>query len=325
MAIWCLKRKSPRIRFYPGRYFGNPCKKQCPKISSKNKFYIRLPKKIGLFKEKERRLLFDAVKKMYWKAKNSSKIYIDFSETLKIYPEGMIYLYAEILNIQTIYNVSIKCKKSHNAKTNHILFQIGIFDICNYPFHSQKEYKNIVYWKKTSGSCVDGSKFDDIIDSDDRIFKHPLGINIYGGFIEAIKNACIHAYIEARELSPVNNAETAWWVFSQLKENYVYIAVCDLGIGIPKTVFLRLSIPNDADIIKAAIEKPSSRTKKYYRGNGLKTIADIAKQDIRASFSIYSCKGHVYSLEGMLRTINFKTSLPGTIVAWKLPLTDTPK
>ena len=293
---------------------------------------IAIPEQIGISKEESRRLLLDAVKKIHNSVKNNKCVYIDFSKTVKVYTEGMLYLYAELENNKNIYkNIIIKCIKSRVSKVNHVLNQIGIFEICSYTFSPCTEYNDVIHWKKTSGVDVTGAKFDEIIDPDSELMELPLALNVYGGFIEAIKNAREHAYIKKRELSDVASLKTAWWVFSQIKDQYIHVSICDLGIGIPETVHIQwkeiiksllkeIRTPNDADIIKAAIETPSSRTGERNRGNGLKTISGIAKDDERASFSIYSGRGLVFLRRKKIVKLNFATSLPGTIVCWKLPL-----
>lgn len=307
-------------------------KKICKNFLKHDNSTIHIPKKISILRSPERELLFSVVRKIHKKANKHAKICLDFSITEKIYTEGMIYLYAEIDNILNIYKeVVIRCRKSRIRKVNHILYQIGIFRLCSHSFSPSQEYQDVVHWKKSSGFDVNGSKFDEIIGHDYQATELIQRINIYGGFIEAIKNACIHAYIKQRELSPVAHKKVAWWVFSQVNKGVLFVSICDLGIGIPATVPEKFSqlivelkkkfgILTPADIIKAAIERPSSRTKESYRGNGLKTIAEIAKQDNYASFSIISDKGYVYSRDKQLKKANFTSSLPGTIVSWKLPL-----
>lgn len=336
-----INRIRNRHRYRSIFYSKNKLKKNQRKILHTDNEHIDktiyIPKKISILQKDDRELLFSAVKKIHKKAKKYTEIYIDFSETTTVYSEGMLYLYAEIENLLNINkDITIKCKKSRTLKVNHVLYHIGLFKLCNHTFSPSRKYKDIIYWKKSSGVKVEGPKFDEIMGEDDRLKEVANRINIYGGFIEAIKNAYMHAYIKQRKLSHVDHQKTAWWVFSQVRDDFVSIAICDLGIGIPATVpskfpslivelAKKIKLITDADIIKAAVERPSSRTGKSYRGNGLKTIAEIAKQDNRASFFIASSKGYVYSRKNQLKRANFKSSLPGTIVAWKLPLHEPPK
>ena len=331
------KRHRYRSIFYGRHSYKSVFPKKIITENKYNNITVCIPKNINVLKKEDRELLFVAVSRIHKKARKYSEIYLDFSETVKIYTEGMLYLYAEIDNILNIYqNITIRCKKSRTLKVNHVLYHIGMFKLCNHSFTPSKKYRDIIHWKKSSGVQVEGSKFDDIIGDDNRLRELVDRINIYGGFIEATQNAYMHAYIGQRNLSYVVHQKTSWWAFSQVTEDFVYITICDLGIGIPATVPNRLpgfiealtkkiGMTTHADIIKAAIERPRSRTKEKHRGNGLKTIAEIAKQDNRASFSIASSKGYVYSRNNQLKRANFKSSLPGTIVTWKLPLHEPPK
>lgn len=293
---------------------------------------IRMPHLLGIYREDERNLLLGAVRLIHDKAARKGKVCLDFTETRKIYTQGMLYLYAEVKNLQNLRpNLRFSCIESRNDKVNHVLHQVGMFALCRHSFTVKKQYRDVVYWRSCHGVEVLAESFDKVIDPDNVLNKIPASIDIYGGCVEATKNAHVHAYIEERKLSPVDNENTAWWIFSQIKDGKVSIAICDLGIGIPRTlpktdrnffmkILASIASRTDAHLIEGAIDTPSSRTQKGYRGNGLKKIAKIAADDRRASFAIYSGKGYVGTDSGRRQKCNYSRALPGTIVAWNLPL-----
>ena len=291
-----------------------------------------MPERILLGKQPDRDILLDKVRKLHRAANDGKNIWLDFSATQKVYTHGMLYFYAEISNMQNLYpKFRIRCNESRNTKVNHVLDQIGLFALCKHGFTPQREYEDVVHWRAVKGIKVIGKAFDSIVDPDLDLPDLPDDLDIFGACVEATKNAFIHAYIEERQLSAVANDQTAWWMFSQIKDGKITVAICDLGIGIPgnlpktnENMFMKVrkAIKGtiDAHLIENAILTPSSRTRKGYRGNGLKKIAKIAMDDSRASLVIHSGRGYVEIMKGHWNKTNFTQKFPGTLVAWKLPL-----
>lgn len=260
-------------------------------VCASDSVVIYVPVKIRIGREEERNLLFKTVNRMYTTAKKNMNICFNFTHTQKVYSHGMLYFFAEINNLHNMYpTLKLSCIVSHTAKVNHVFLQIGLFELCNHRFKQKKFYEDVVHWRSSSGINVIGKNFDIIIDPDYELPELPDYIDIFGACVEATKNAHIHAYIADRTLSKVAWQTTSWWIFSQIKDNMITIAICDLGVGIPGTLpitnqgifekvkkFIKGTL--DADLIKEAIETPRSRTGKGYRGNGLKRIAEIAMLD----------------------------------------------
>lgn len=293
---------------------------------------IVLPECLDLFNKEFRQRLLNIVKNIHIILCNSNytRICLDFQRTKRIYSVGMLYLYAEIKNIQNIYHrVRFSCIKSKESKVNHVLYQIGLFELCRHKFKKTKNFPDVIHWRASCGVDVISKHFDDIIDTKcNEILS--VDMDIYGGCIEATKNAKVHAYLKQRKLSPVANNVTSWWAFSQVKDGYVDVAICDLGIGIAKTLPITkkklweklrfMSNDRESSMIQGAIDFPRSRTKEKHRGNGLYRIASVAAGNQNASFAIYSGKGYAAKIRGEKKLIDYKTELPGTIVSWRLPL-----
>lgn len=306
------------------------------KSTAPNEYYytIKMPVRINIRSEEWRDFVFRAVRKMHRASKRKENICIDFTATEKIFVSGMLYVFSEMSNILNINSgLKLKCIESRTKKINHVLDQIGIFRLCRHKFVPSEEYNDVIYWRYIYGVGVLGQKFDSIVSPDRELTELPMDMDIYGACVEATKNAHIHAYIERRELSPVAHKKTSWWMFSQIRDNILTVAICDLGIGIPKTLpktnktlyaaILELFKPkNEADFIWGAIKAPSSRTNRPFRGNGLKKIATIAQDDARASLEIYSSRGYIGISEKRPKLCMYKNALPGTIVLWDMPLGD---
>lgn len=321
---------------YRSCFYQRQCQKKYKAIigDKDNYFKVKMPNKINIYSNSWRVLVLKAVRKMHKFSSKKRNICIDFTSTEKIHVSGMLYVFSEICNLLNINpNLKLKCIESRTKKVNHVLEQIGVFKVCNHNFLPSKEYNDVIYWRYIYGVGVLGEKFDRIVSPYQVLNEIPMDIDIYGACVEATKNAHVHAYIEKRQLSPVANQKTSWWMFSQIKDNILTVAICDLGIGIPKTlpkankplykaILTFFKAKNDADFIWGAIVAPSSRTHKAFRGNGLKKIATIAHDDARASLEIYSSRGYIEIYRKRHRLCNYKSELPGTIVLWDIPLGD---
>lgn len=265
-------------------------------------------------------------------ARAGSHIILDFKNTKKAYSNGMLYLFAEISNLlNVIPHCGIRIEKARNSKINHVLNQIGLFTLCGQKFISKKKYEDVIHWRSTQGDKVSGAAFDEVLDPEAEGKALSENSEIYGAFIEAIKNAIHHAYIKNRALSPVAKDKAAWWMFSQIRNNIVDVVICDLGIGIPNTLpetnrTLYLSVREafkgkiDAELIVRAIQNSSTRTQQCNRGNGLKKIAQIASDTRGAHLAILSSFGMLALTNKETILQNFKKPLPGTLISWSIPL-----
>lgn len=293
---------------------------------------IQLPVMLAIHMEKYRSMLLTAIQSIHRSVrKGLTDIELDFSRTRKIYSDAMLWLYAEINNIQNINkDVRFSCKKPYDEKVSHVLHQIGIYRICREKFTPNKQFSDVIYWRTCAGKQVIAEEYDHLVGDQHDLF-HPE-IDLFGGCVEATKNARKHAYIDRRELSPVQHDETAWWIFSQIKDGNMYVSVCDLGIGIAATLprsraefFFEIvkkfqGKTTSADLIAAALETSKSRTGKDYHGNGLPKIASVVQKTKQGILVIHSHDGYVEIAEGEKNFHNYKTKIPGTIVSWTLPV-----
>lgn len=301
-------------------------------VDSLLEYTIYFPRKISLSSE-YRDLVILCVERMHYLIKEGfNKIRLNFSKTREIYADGMILIYAEICNILNIEkNIKFLFSKIRQGKILQILKQIGILKICNHSCSITPTRSDVVHWRVCAGVEVIGENFDNIVNPEKELKSLPPEIDLYGGCIEATKNAKRHAYIMPRELSKVANSITSWWIFSQIRNNKLTIVVCDLGITIPKTlpkqrlslyqyIQSTLSSSKESNLIWGAIEKPLSRSLEDFRGNGLPKIAEIATKTAKARLTIHSGRGCVFINKKEKKIFDYKKPIPGTIISWTLPL-----
>lgn len=293
---------------------------------------ISVPIYLSIYEDSNRKRLYDVIRAIHHNIKHQeTTIELDFSRTISIYADAMLWLYAEIKNILNIHtNVQFTCKKPSNEKVSHVLHQVGIYSICKERFIPNRKYNDVIHWRTCSGTHVIAEQYDHITDNRSDLFNPDL--DLFGGCAEATKNALKHAYLEQRNLSHVESNKEAWWIFSQIKDGAMCVCICDLGIGIPRTLpitkkeWLRSVIKklgddtSSADLILAALDKNKSRTKKDYHGNGLPKIASIVRKTGQGQLVINSNDGYVLVGKSEPRLKSYKTPIPGTIVSWTLPV-----
>ena len=106
---------------------------------------------------------------------------------------------------------------------------------------------------------------------------------------------------------------------------------CDLGIGIPATLpmkqpglFRRLlsmgRATSDSACIQGAVEQSRSSTGLPGRGHGLGNIVNVVASTQSGIVSVMSNRGR-YSIDGgKIRVQDFKGSILGTLIYWRVPL-----
>lgn len=305
---------------------------------------IRFPQEISLHGEHRKRTL-NTIACIYKKTKQFPVVVLDFSRTKKIRSEAMILIYASLQNaINIASNFKFRCANVSNIKVKQVLKQIGIYALCCQKCTIRPSMGDVVKWRVCCGVDVISEKFDAIVDPETELQQLPPEIDLYGGCIEATKNVGRHAYINAdgtastgmknNGLFNVAHEKTSWWCFSQVKDATLCVVVCDLGLSIPHTLptkrpklfdyikSMRLKGQNisDAELIKNAVETPSSRSGEDYRGNGLPRIAEIASSS-GGTVGIYSRHGSFFiKKDGTMLTLNDQSPIYGTVITWTLPL-----
>ncbi|MCF7971316.1 MAG: ATP-binding protein, partial [Methylococcaceae bacterium] len=142
-------------------------------------------------------------------------------------------------------------------------------------------------------------------------------------------NTIHHAY---------KGAETKEWrMFAQHKNGILTVSICDLGMGIPKSLRRKpelkelLSSPlqvakkkRDTSLIDIAVESSRSKTKLPHRGKGLKDMLDLVKSGTLGGFRIFSARGvfNYNVLDKKESGRDYKSTINGTIIEWQISLED---
>lgn len=262
------------------------------------------------------------------------KVLINFTDTHHMYTCGTLLFYAELRNMinSRKSNCVVRIKESKNQKVMQVLKQIGVLSLLQHSNTINPSYDDVVRWRFTTGNNVLGAEYENILNALDDDFDRKTREGLFKAFSEAMTNTHQHAYIEIPKERSVANHKESWWAFSQIRDGMLHIVFCDLGIGIPgslpkvrpdwiKDIMAKVpGVPGDGEIIKGAIRVSRTRTGLDHRGKGLNQLIDAIK-DIDAGYlSILSRKGGYRFEHNEERTHNYRDSICGTLIEWKLPL-----
>ncbi len=317
---------------------------------------LPMPPFITIFLNKNRTKLLKLTNKLrdYYFRKNIC-MKLDFSKTKKMFTEGTLYLLAELETLK-ITNPDIKFSliPSKEVIVNQVLKQTGILELLGVSlnFEDMEFDETVKYWKYSSGHKVEMDSAEDMLDDFDDLLSESSSTSIFNSITEAVTNCHHHAYLEKRFINDPMKAKK-WWIFSQEKDNKLSICVCDLGIGIPKSLlrnsenvaedwfsslknFLKShkeKYDRDSASIKAAIEIGNTRTNLVNRGKGLNQIINQISTlcDHKASIAILSNKGSYIINRGMIEdrpltgivdgfSLPYKQSIDGTVILWEIPI-----
>jgi len=307
------------------------------------------PRTFSLGRADSRQALLEFLAVVRGRASENQRVFIDFSQTRRMFADGTLLFVAELSRLYRGLKQApvVRCNYPCDRIVEQVLQQVGVFDLIGKsPRGDSNSFDETVKsWKLATGTEAIGQAFEPVLEKYEGIIEKRLEQTMYKGVTEAMTNAGNHAYINVREdgLS-LEVSERRWWMFSQERDGQLSVAICDLGIGIPKSLpktklkdwtsdriasflngLVRRNglISADCVMIKAAIELGRSRTDLTYRGRGLQQLKDVIDVATKGSLVIYSNRGlYRYSpATTAVEIINdYSDSIMGTLILWVVPI-----
>lgn len=254
---------------------------------------------------------------------------IDFSNTEQLTAAAAVYLYSEIDGIH----------KKHGKGTTRINF-VDIAPHLKIVLRESGLIKLVQGDQEPTGNMlpiISGKDDDHIQEIVDYLIGKAVvdrqlasvsveqAEQLFGGAIsEAMLNVKYHAY--------PNLDENLWWLTCAVFDEQLWIAFCDRGVGIPKTLprqhwfeeLRKISFLNDdAKMIRAAMQYTrTSKKERRGRGLGSKDIQELVLHHRRGHLTIISGFGH-YRLSGehgKEKTKKLSIDVNGTIIQWAIPI-----
>lgn len=297
---------------------------------------IQAPRIINLTSAHEETCVF--IERIRLLAREGKPIKLDFSRVHKVYSCGTLLLLAEIDRLKR--GMKPRPKMTSNYPANLLVekaFQhVGILKLLGKKSRKSVTKLDIsVYnWRHASGTAVD-------LTVGDELFKNirtqvPSGYRkIIRGIEEAVTNTVHHAYIDARNdgLDDLIKPDPRWWVFSEILDGWLHIVICDLGVGIPRTVPIKwreqvIDILTDKNrnmvMVERAFQFGRTRTKKSNRGKGLSDIKATAEK-LEGKFMLITedvVLSYDFTKQARAnpRRLWYNSSIMGTVIQWSIPL-----
>ncbi|OQS35905.1 hypothetical protein B0T45_17015 [Chromobacterium haemolyticum] len=315
---------------------------------------LQAPKYFNLSDAEVRRRVLDFLRSLRLAyAKQRVIVCLDFRRTEKLYSCATLLLVAELDRLRRLYpGVELRTRLPKDLVARQVLQQVGLLRLVGhrYSMSSDDFDKTVTNWRFATGYCTDASRIgEDVWDAIDGLVTPVLSRSIYKGITEAMTNSVHHAYVGPRGDGVPARGETEkrWWMFSQELDGHLSVVMCDLGVGIQRSLpreegaqpgFLSLlekylspfmRSQREAAMIKAAVEIGYTRTKLQNRGKGLRQIVDaIVAAGDTANMVIYSnCGAYWVESESSKKVareklIQYDGSIMGTLIQWKLPVTE---
>lgn len=277
-------------------------------------------------------------------ANDGLDVVLDFSKTSKVEASGMLLITAELdraLRLATKQPL-VRCKlpprTSEAGKiVGQVLDQIGLLQRIGQAApeeHGREEFHETVrHWRYATGTRIDEQPSDVLYQYEGRITSALLSdVNV--GLSEAIINSLHHAYARPRDDGCKLFRERRWWMFTREIDGELQVLVCDLGIGIPRSLPLnwerkllakasRFFTGEGADVaaIKTALILGETSTDQENRGKGLPQVWNATLQSPNGAVGIFSGRAYVsQSADTGEKSGEYADQILGTLVSWRVPV-----
>lgn len=276
-------------------------------------------------------------------ATRKRRVILDFSRTTKMVACGTLLLLAEVKRLIEISGPRrIKCRNVLDGKVGEVLQQIGFFEAIGKRTSISPSAEDVIHWCSVAGIGAEGEKANQLVETMGDRLPPTLLSPMYRGLVEAMTNCAQHAYVEIRKDGLGLRGKGEWWMFAREQDEELTVVLCDLGIGIPRSLPLTYGnsviteylarasrasgvTHTDADLVKAAIEIGRSRVREAHRGKGLRDVVDVINSAGTGMLRIHSNRGcYTYRMsagEATHQRRNYRDSIIGTLIQWTVPIT----
>lgn len=269
-------------------------------------------------------------------------IKVDFSKTKKVFSCGTLLFLAEIdrLKKNLLGKFKISCNYPKDEVVEKVFQQVGILALFNKKPRKNitEQDANVYYWQYKTGTAVNLRIAATMLKG----IKEKLPAQskkIVRGVEEAMTNVIHHAYTYSRGDgldSYPHGREKRWWVFATIHDGWLFVAMCDLGIGIPRSLPTKWS-DQLKDVLTATYTKKRreialtqrafvvgrTSTDKKHRGKGLKDILDAAKNlggKLWLTTNQVQLRYDYSSGSDNSSQSYYRHSIRGTLIQWSIPI-----
>lgn len=256
---------------------------------------------------------------------------ICFSETKELHACGTLVFSAHLDVWLHSYAHLLTCNYPKNNVVEQLFQHIGILERLGLSNRTVVTDDKVKFWHHYSGDLVTASDYKPLTLS---IVEHVDAATktLFADCLnEAVTNTVNHAYDYKEEVPGLPPKELRkWWIFSQVKDGFLFVAIYDRGMSIPVSLLIKPEIKEvawrvlpdtDGKLIEAAVSSDRTRTRLDFRGNGLPEMLEFCQSMDAGALTILSRKG-AFNYEAKVKRqkrTKYVKPLPGTLVLWRIP------
>ncbi len=281
----------------------------------------------------------------YHLLQSKNSLIVDFTQTTLMHSPATLLFAAELDRCIRLKNPDQKLaaklapdsKSKETRIVREVLHQVGILENLDYDcsnFKTDGYDETVRNWRYATGTRADDSP-GDILDEHEGKLAPAIMKGMQVGLAEAILNSLHHAYSGHRGDKCQKFNERRWWMFTHQSGGDINVMVCDLGIGIRKSLpakWGRGTIAGlikdfgrtepDVSAIRVALEVGKSSTGDVNRGLGLPQIWTATRETDDGEVGIYSGNGYLgyVTKDDRENAAQFEGSILGTLIAWRAPI-----
>lgn len=260
------------------------------------------------------------------------RVMIDFENTTDLHPCGTLLLLSHLDLWLDEYPGQLTCTYPNDPIVEELLQHVGVLTKLGLTSRKVVSHERVKFWLFHCGTELDSATYSDLTKSTRSGIVHPHKELFADCLNEAVANTIHHAYEHHFKNIP-SRVQQKWWMLSLLKDDLLFVAIYDAGIGIPGSLrrkpqfgeYFKRRHYNDARLIQAAVGSTWSSTQLPHRGNGLPEMLEFSHSLKSGGLSIWSEKGgltynpqvHDKSKREVRHHVDQR--LPGTLVLWSIP------
>ena len=329
-------RRYMRRRNLLNRRHSKPARSRKREIHSGRRLVIRPPDVWVLEDTQSRAQLADFFLRLRLIAAVSRPTVIDMRYVRRVLPAATVLFKAELQTALSQFARGPRFLLPRSDRIRQVFKQVGLFEDMRLDVSVKLRREDVVHWETATGDDIDNNRIADALEKFAKKIPARPREFLLGSAGEALGNSVEHAYEFPRAASGVSMPRR-WWAFFNFRDGVFFMALCDLGCGIPvhlplkhvsvaenlksRLTNLQLKV-QDAAYIKTAAEEGVSATEGKNRGKGLPEMVRDLKAGVIGNLRVFSNSGMVRwdSSGGSGTAFNYNESIFGTILLWEVKL-----
>ena len=327
-----LERRKHRERRREGRRKASERRRQTKSRGQDKPGYsisVLAPSVFNVYKQSYRPDVMQFFSRVQKELKSGARVIINFEGTKELHPCAMLVFMAQLEIWMHRYPNMLSAKRPADDVVEQLFQHFGLLNKLGVESTKAVEHEQVKYWHYYSGEKVTAATYRELMTS---ITGRVDRSSLFGDCLnEAVSNAVSHAYkFEQRGLPPQEMRR--WWMFSQLKEGNLFVAIYDAGISIPASLrtspewrdYFRNLVGGDGKMIEVAAGSFRTSTKLGNRGKGLPEMLEFSTELSSGGLAIMSRWGcfSYDAKERVHRRNNYRHPLRGTLVLWTIPFAE---